>query len=133
MTQMAARGRERSFGLSVGTVCALIAGLAAWRGHAAPARGFGLVAVGLLVPALARPSLLRLPSALWWRLAQAMGWVNSRVLLSVVFIGIVTPVSLVMRLGGWDPMRRRHRGRSRSSWTPYPERLRDPKHFDRMY
>lgn len=127
----AASHRERSFGLSVGSACGLIAGVSIWRGHSPLATGLGLVAVGLVVPALIRPSWLRWPSAMWWRLAEGLAWVNSRLLLSLLFYGVLTPLGCAMRLGGWDPMRRR---RKRSSgWIPYPERIRDPKHYERLY
>lgn len=130
MMEKAVRDRERSFGLSVGAVCGLLAGVSAWRGHTLPAAGLGFVAVGLIVPALLRPLLLRRPSTVWWRFAEALAWVNGRVLLSLLFFGLLTPLGCVMRLGGWDPM---HRRRRTSGWEPSPEHLRDPKHYERLY
>ena len=123
---------ERSFGLSVGAVCLLLAGYACWRGHAAAARSVGLLGLVLLSAGTLKPSLLRVPSALWWRLAHVIGWFNIRLLLSAIFVLIVTPVGLVLRLAGWDPMRRR-RARIQSGWMPYPARHRDPKHYERMF
>ncbi|MBI4354490.1 MAG: hypothetical protein HY595_04570 [Candidatus Omnitrophica bacterium] len=125
-------GAERSFGLSVGTVCALLAGWSLWRGRVVIAEWWLLVASALLVPALSKPSLLRVPHALWWRLSRVLGWINARILLSLVFVAVVTPVGLLMRLRGWDPLRM---GRSPqgSGWVPSPDRLRDPRHFERMY
>lgn len=127
------KNQERSFGVSVGTVTGLLAAWMLWHGRVVHAVILGGCAVPLVTLGLLRPSWLRWPSAVWWRLARALGWINERILLSVVFVAIVTPVGLVMRLTGWDPMRRRHRGRSGSGWIPSPERLRDPKHFERMY
>jgi hypothetical protein len=90
------------------------------------------VSLALLVPALTKPSLLRIPSALWWRLAHGLGWFNTRLVLSAFFFLVFTPVGLAMRLCGRDPLRRRW-GLRRPGWFPYPERVRDPKHYDRMY
>lgn len=123
---------QRSFGLSVGGVCALLAGVFLWKGSAVSAALWAILAVALLVPAMTKPNLLRLPSAWWWRFARALGWVNARVLLSAFFFLVLTPVGLAMRLGGWDPLQRRRIARS-SGWLPYPERIRNPKHYDRMY
>lgn len=132
--------RERDFGLSVGTVCALLAAYGWWRGAPAPASADGGpgalapwilagVAVWLIGFALVQPSLLAIPSALWWRLAHMLGWVNSRVLLSALYFGILTPVGLLKRAGGWDPLRLK---RTRASgWVAYPSR--DPKHYERMF
>src|SRR5258706_8816710 len=79
---------------------AAAAGLALWRGHGARAAVFaalGLAALGLA--AVARPLWLRLFRA-WMKLAEGMGWVMTRVLLTVFFFGILTPVGLVLRMFG---------------------------------
>ena len=91
-----------------------------------------LIAVALLVPAVTRPTLLRIPSRLWWRLAHAIGWVNTRVLLSACFLLLLTPIGVLMRLCGWDPLHRRVRQQG-SGWVPRPARYQDPKHYERMY
>ena len=125
------RQSARSFGFSIGAVCGLMAAFSFWRGHDMRAWGWTAVSIALLAPAFLYPSLLRVPSAVWWRFARALGWVNARVLLSAFFFLVLTPLGLAMRLGGWDPMQRR-RGRS-TGWFPYPERVRSAKHYDRMY
>lgn len=51
--------------------------------------------------------VLRKLYAGWMRFARALAWVNARVILTVVFYVILTPVGLVRRLLGYDPMRRR--------------------------
>ena len=123
---------ERSFGLTVGTACALFAALGLWRGHLVVAKGMGIAAVLLLVPALLRPSLLAGPAALWTKFSHGLGWVNARVLLSALFLLVLTPLAVVLRAVGWDPLRLRHARRG-SGWVPCPARHRDPKHYERMY
>ena len=44
---------------------------------------------------------------LWMGLAEVLAWINTRLLLGVVFFGIVTPMGVVMRFLGKDPMRRK--------------------------
>ncbi|HBQ59112.1 MAG TPA: hypothetical protein DD671_05660 [Balneolaceae bacterium] len=41
----------------------------------------------------------------WYKLAEGLGWFNSRVLLSLVYYVVVTPIALLFRLFGNDPMR----------------------------
>jgi hypothetical protein len=113
-------------------VCAAIALWAAWRGRGAAALVLGAIGALLIVFALASPRMLRRPSAWWWRLAHALGWVNTRVLLSAFYLLILTPVAAARRLAGADPLRLK-RDAARSGWTPYPARLNDPKHYERMY
>jgi hypothetical protein len=121
---------HRSFGLTVGGVLLAIAALSVWRQH--PTRAEVLAAVGsvLVVLALVRPSALAGPAAVWSRIGHALGWFNSRVLLTVMFAIVIWPIGLVSRLFGSDPLERRRRG---SMWSAYPERMRDPKHFERLF
>ena len=123
---------ERSFGLTMGAACGLLAVYSLWRGRAGAAGLFALVALGLVVFALGAPSLLRVPSALWRGFAHALAWFNTRVLLSAMFFLILTPVGIVVRLMRWDPLGRRRKGTA-TGWVPYSARQRDPKHYERMY
>lgn len=120
----------QSFGLVTGTACGLLAAHAAWRGSVAAAWLFGAVAAGLLGCGWLAPRLLQFPSVLWMRLGHLLGWLNSRVLLTAMFFLVLTPMGLVLRLVGWDPLHLRRR--EGSGWSPYPPRFRDPKHYERM-
>ena len=122
---------ERSFGVSVGIVLCLIAALLWWRGRVGRAEILAGVGTFLLIAGLTYPPLLKYPSALWWKFAMALGYVNARVLLSILFFIVLTPLSLLWRITGKDPLaRNRH---SWPGWTPYPARYRDPKHYERMF
>jgi len=123
--------KARSFGLSVGGVLIVLSLLLVWRGRVGRAEIIGGIGVVLVVLGYLRPALLRVPSDAWWAFAGVLGWVNSRVLLSIAFFLVLTPLSVVWRLIGRDPM-----GRRRSAylgWVPHPQRYRDPQHFDRMF
>jgi hypothetical protein len=43
----------------------------------------------------------------WMKFAEALGWVNTRIILFVVFFLLFFPIGLVLRLCGHDAMRRR--------------------------
>lgn len=40
----------------------------------------------------------------WYKLAEGLGWFNSRVLLSIVYYLVVTPIGILFRLFGNDPL-----------------------------
>jgi hypothetical protein len=40
----------------------------------------------------------------WYKLAEVLGWFNSRVLLSLIYYLVVTPIALLFRLFGNDPL-----------------------------
>jgi hypothetical protein len=123
--------RDRSFGISVGAVLCAIAVILAWRGRVTRAEIVGAVGVVLLLAGLVAPQLLRWPSAIWWRLAGVLGYVNARILLTLLFVFVLVPVNLIWRLIGKDPLARR---RDRwVGWTPYPVRYRDRRHYSRMF
>ena len=96
----------RQFGLMVGGVFLLI-GLwpFVWRQEAV--RIWAVVPGSLLaITGLVVPSLLKQVYQGWMRVGHVMGWVNTRIILGVLFYGVVTPMGLVMKVTGRDPMRR---------------------------
>lgn len=97
----------RSFGLIVGGIFALIGVWPAlWRGQ--PPRLWGLsVGGGLIGLGLVWPRRLAHVYRLWMAVGEVLGWINTRLLLGVLFYGLFTPMGLIMRLRGKDPMRRR--------------------------
>lgn len=121
---------HRSFGLTVGGVLIAFATFTAWRGHVIRGEVLGGVGGALVAMALIRPSALAWPSRIWGRVGHAFGWFNSRVLLTLMFIVVMWPVGAIARLFGSDPLSRRRTG---SLWSDYPTRLRDSKHYERLF
>ena len=62
-------------------------------------------AIGLLVLTMIRPQLFRPVAVIWFGLAQLLGIVTSRILLSIIFFVVVTPVGLVRRVLGADTLK----------------------------
>jgi Saxitoxin biosynthesis operon protein SxtJ len=122
---------HRSFGFTVGGVLAAISLFSLWRGHPLRAEIAAAISVCLLVAAAVSPSSLARLAAGWGRVGHALGWVNSRILLAVLFILVLWPIGLISRLFGSDPLGQRRRGES--FWTAYSVRVRDPKHYERLF
>jgi hypothetical protein len=123
--------KERSFGVSVGAVMATIGAVLIWRGQT---RGGGIAAaVGVLLMAAGylRPAVLKWPAAAWWRMAAALGYVNARILLTAAFALLLTPMGLVWRMIGRDPLGH-HRERW-PGWTARPPRYAARDHYRRMF
>ena len=97
----------RNFGLIVGGIFALIA---VWplviRGEAIKLWAAG-AAVVLVGPALVAPQILKPVHRVWMKIGHALGWINTKILLGIVFYGIVTPLGWIGRLLGKDYMRLR--------------------------
>jgi hypothetical protein len=89
----------REFGLTVGIAFGVLAALLYWREKAhyvyfVPVSA-ALILLGLIVPVVLRPIRKG-----WMTLAAGMGWVMTRVILTILFFGVFTPLSLIARLVG---------------------------------
>ena len=94
----------RSFGLILGGIFGVIA---AWPliFHGAQARSWaGVAAAVLIIPALVYPRGLYWIHKGWMALGHVMGWINTRIILGLVFYLIVTPIGFIRRAMGKDSM-----------------------------
>jgi len=73
------------------------------------------VGTGILVAAMAVPTLFKLPARLWFALSEVLGAVVSNILLSAIFYLLVTPVGLLRRAMGKDTLRLRQFGKGQES------------------
>jgi hypothetical protein len=121
---------ERSFGRAVGGFLVVASAYEAWRGRTTLAIWLASIGSLLLLASAVAPKALSIPSRVWWRVAETLGWINMRLLLGAFFFLILTPAGLLFRMIGRDPL---GRGRHGSTWMPYPERRRDPTHYEKMY
>lgn len=86
-----------------------------------------LTLIGLFIPVAARAF-----HRFWMGIAAVLGYVNSRILLSLLYYGLFAPVGLVRRLFGKDPMKRR--GPAQSSYWVTREYTRQTKNqFERLF
>ena len=121
----------RRFGLGVLLTAAALATWLALRKHS-PRAALALVACGAgtqLLAFIAPKTVLRLRAA-WMGLAVAVGWINSRILLSAIFFLMVTPLALVLRVFGKRPLDLGIRDRASYWITP---RRRDARHHDHPF
>jgi hypothetical protein len=63
-------------------------------------------ALVLFLMALVVPPALRPFYRAWMTVGEALGWVNSRIILGVIYYGLIVPIGAVRRTSGHDPMRR---------------------------
>ena len=86
------------------------------------ALGAALIVLGLTVPVLLKPVY-----RVWMALAVVLGFVMTRVILTVVYYLIMTPIGLIMRLLGKDPLHRRLDPGASSYWIEktYPDESKE--------
>ena len=124
---------EREFGLIVGGMLLLLSAWWIYRGkfhHVSQVTlpiAILLAALGIIVP-----GALVYPNRAWMALAEALSFVSTRIILAFLYFVIITPIGVVKRLSGWDPLNRRS-PRSDSYWRDYSERQRDRRHYEKMF
>jgi len=98
----------RNFGLLVGALMAGIFGLVLpWLRHR-PVRVWPWgISAALIVPALVWPPALRYVHWVWIRIGLILGWINSRIILTILFFLVILPMGLLMRALGRDPIARK--------------------------
>ncbi|MGA7414705.1 MAG: SxtJ family membrane protein [Bryobacteraceae bacterium] len=120
---------DRSFGFVMAAVFVLVGLIPLTRGMG-PRIWALVVAAVFLVVTLGRPGLLHLLNVGWGRIGVALAKVTTPVLMGLIFYLIVTPLGILFRLLGRDPMRLRSTGQS-SYWVrrlppgPLPETMKD--------
>ncbi len=77
-----------------------------------------------LIIGIINPLLLFYPYKLWMKIGHGLGWLNSHIILGVVFIFVLQPISLIMRIFNHDPLRKKKLNRN-----SYKERI-DNKTID---
>jgi hypothetical protein len=120
----------RSFGLIVAAGFAIIGLVPLLRGH--DLRSWAVIlAVVLSLTALVLPSVLRPFHRVWMTIGEGLGWVNSRIILGIVYYVLILPTGAIRRLSGKDPMRRKF---DRAATTYRVARTKRPaSHLQRQY
>jgi hypothetical protein len=124
---------EREFGLIVGGVFTLLGMWWTYRGkfvtavHIVLPLGIALCLFGIILP-----RALVFPNKAWMTLAEGLSYVTTRIILAFVFFVVLTPIGLIKRALGWDPLHRRE-GSGESYWRPYSERQHNRRHYEKMF
>ena len=124
--------QARKSALVVAAVLLLIAAWNLYRGRTTVVVIFGSISAALFVAGLFVPVAARAFHKAWMRFAVALGHVNSRVLLTLMYYLVFTPYGLVSRLVGRDPLRRRGKA-GESYWTERKRTRQEREQFERLF
>ena len=106
MKETISKKQLREFGLLIGFGFPLLIGwlIPSFTGHEFRQWTLWVGFIGLII-GITSPRLLYYPYKFWMKLGLTLGWVNNRIILGLVFIIVLLPISVVMRLIGYDPLR----------------------------
>jgi hypothetical protein len=120
------------FGLLFFAVSGVLSGYLAWKGSPAwPVAA--IAAVIFLTLRLTMPMALRPLYVVWMALGSVLAWVNTRLILGVVFYLVLTPISLAQKLLGKDHMGLRIERPSPTYWITRTGDERGRERYEQMF
>jgi len=87
-----------------------------------------LFLISIIFPVIIKPLYI-----IWMKIAYIISWIITHLILIVVFYVIITPVGLVMRLFGYDPLERKMDKKRQSYWVSRLSKEFSPKDFERLF
>lgn len=109
------RSSNRSFGVTFGVVFMLVAGWPVLHGRGV--RWWAVAIAALFVAAaVVAPRVLGPLNRLWFVFGLALNAVMGRVVMATLFFSTLTPIALVMRACGHDPLRLRRDPGAKTYW-----------------
>jgi hypothetical protein len=131
-TELLETTKARKSTLLVGVVFAALGAWNVHRGRMTLAECLGAAGVVLLLMGAFLPAASKRFYAWWMLLAAGLGYVNTRILLTLVYILAMAPFGFVMRLFGHDPMKRRSPAGA-SYWIPRAMTRQTAEGFEKSF
>jgi hypothetical protein len=121
----------RRFGLLFFAILSLMTLYTGWR-HSSAWTWTGGAAALFLMLALVRPGVLTRTYRAWMVLSNALGWINTRIILAVAFFLVLTPTAVALRLFRRDVLGKRFDKAAASYWLPR-ESAPNASHYLKQY
>jgi hypothetical protein len=126
------RREVRRFGYLFAVVLSIIALYTLYRGSLQWPWFLGAAMV-FLVAGLAAYPLLRPVYLGWMKFAFVLGWINTRILLGLMFFLVFTPIGVVLRLTGKDLLDQKIDRSAKSYWIKRERKEFDPERYKRLF
>ncbi len=122
----------RNFGLTFCAVFIAFAGIVYWKHHTI---NTGLLAASafFLLSGLIFPRILKPLQIGWMAFGFALGWINTRLVLGIIFFVVFTPVGLLMRATGKDLLNERIDKSRHSYWIKRDRSTVDKKRYEQLF
>ncbi len=122
----------RKFSWILGGAFLALGAFAWWRGSGAAnyllAPGAIIAVVGTILP-----GALRWLFFAWMALGLVLGTIVTSIILTLVFLLAVTPIGLIMRMVGRDPMERELDRQASTYWLPKENTSEDRTRFEKYF
>ena len=122
----------KSFGVTIGIILLLIAGLLFYKEKESfqiflyIAGAF--IGFGSIIPIILKPIYI-----VWMVFAVILGWFMTRVILSLLFYAIITPIGLVLRIFGKDFLELKKQAVQGSYWNQRDSDLEKNQNYEKQF
>lgn len=122
----------RKFGVIIGVFLMVIAGFLFWKGKETfeilLISGLLLCVLGLAIPAVLKPFYW-----VWMILAAILGWIMTRVILSLLFYVVITPIGVFSRLFGNQFLELKWDKSKDSYWNTRTTKQQNNVHYESQF
>ena len=122
----------RKFGLTVGVVLLLV-GIVLYLIDKPAFVYLGVIGLLLILLGVSLPILLKPLNKAWMTLAILLGWFMSRVILTILFYLIVTPIGILLKIFGKDLLKLKTNDPLISYWEEREKRGIEKTDFERQF
>ena len=122
----------RQFGITIGLVLGLLGFWFLWRnkegGSLLLIAATLFLALGFIMPRLLKPL-----HKLWMTLAVLLGWLMTRIILTILFYLVVTPIGLLAKVSGKDFLNRKFNSTASSYWIPRKAITPEKRNYENQF
>ena len=122
----------RKFGITIGIACGLLACFAVVAWEDILFYSF-IIAAAFLFLGFTLPAALKPFHKVWMTISILMGWLMTRVILIILFYGILTPIGLIGRLCGKDFLDIKLNKNAPSYWVLRGKQEYDKKSYEQQF
>ena len=122
----------RNFGFFIGIVLLIISGFLFWK-EKESLQIFLIVGTTFLLTAIAIPVVLKPVYWMWMIFAIILGWIMTRVILSLLFFLILTPIGLTLRFFGKQFLELRWDKSKESYWNFRTNEHRQNGNYEKQF
>jgi hypothetical protein len=122
----------RKFGITMAVVLGLLTALTAYR-HSGSFPYLLALAVAFLGFGLLKPAWLKQIYLGWMTLAFVMGYIMTRVILTLLFFIVFVPIGLIARITSKDMLDEHYEPDAATYWKPYAKRADPKKQLERQF
>lgn len=126
------RRNLRKFGITMG-VAFLAIGIFVLSKHKHTPFVVISISAGFFITAFIAPLFLKPVYILWMRIALILSWVNTRLILFIIFYFIFTPIGLILKLFNMDLLNRKIDKDIQSYWVKKEKKDFMATHYERQF